>query len=128
MARKTVYRGRHVTVEFELNRRGIARCAVGPELKAACHGVVETRALPYAVSISPRSSRRHQHYQDSFRVDDDTWTPKARMPDWHMRRVVTRLVNTSPQAILVEVGPEQGNDRGFHVLGKTLAFLAATGK
>lgn len=125
--RSRAYTGRQVTVDFELNMKGIARCALGPELKAACHNIVATRALPYAVSISPRSTRKHPHYQDQFHTEDTTGIPRTRYGDLAMRRAITRLANLSAHAILVEVGPTGDTTDGHRVLRKTLEYLNTTG-
>ena len=124
MARgKVVYRSRNVKVEFKLNRKGIAACALGPELRASCNRVVRERALPFAVSISPRSDDDHQHYADSWEVDDIVTgvSPESigRPP---MLRVGTRLVNQVRHAAAVEWGNAR-HPRGHHVLQRTLDHL-----
>ncbi len=120
--RVTVYRsptGR-VTVEFDVDsyKRGIARCAVGPELRGVVDAIAHTAEL-YAKSISPRSRRQHQHYQDSFRHQRTT---VVLPPRWPMRRVCARLWNVAPHAAAVEWGGAH-NPTGHRVLGKTLERL-----
>jgi hypothetical protein len=117
VARHTVYRGRTVVVDFDMDRRGIAEIAVGPELKAAVHTVAETEAKPYAISISPRSTRRHQHYMDSFSVKDTHTVITG------MRRVAAWLFNNAPHAAAVEWGNQATNGEGHRVLGRTLDHL-----
>lgn len=125
-----VWQGQHVTVTFEADKKGLAKCAVGKELRAACHQIVELVALPYAISISPRSSRDdHIHYQDQFAVQD-TWTgitPESigRPP---MLRVATRLVNFAPHAAAVEWGNQKTGGTGRHVLRKTLQHIQRMGR
>ena len=121
--RKRVYTGRHVTVDFEMDVGGIARCAVGDELRDACHSVVVSRALPYAYAISPRSSQDdHEHYQDSFKVEDVlTGIAPDSIGKPPMLRVGTRLLNVARHAAVVEFG--RRGYRGHRVLGKTLDHL-----
>lgn len=117
---RVVYRSRNVRVSFDMDYSGIAKVAVGPELKAVCHHIVAVKALPYAKSISPRSRAKHPHYQDMFEVEDLLVEEIGKPP---MVRVGTRLVNTSEHAIIVEVGTKKVPKH--RVLGKTLAALAA---
>lgn len=119
--RRTVYQGRNVVVEFEMDRSGIARCAMGPELKAAVMHLAATKALPYAMEASPRSDEHHRHYQDSFSVVPGTMWIAA------MQRVAARLWNTAPHAAAVEWGNKQTGYQGHRVLGHTLDYLNATG-
>lgn len=123
-----VYRGRHVTVTFELDRKGIAVMAVGKELRHSCHEVV-AKALPYAVSISPRSSRDHQHYQDSF-VTESTLTglPPESIGKIPMLRVSARLVNIAAHAAAVEWGDMGDGGRGYRVLRRTLQHIDRTSR
>lgn len=119
--RKTVYQTATVKVEYDIDsyKRGMARCALGPELTAAVVVIAE-RGKGYAVGISPRSTRQHQHYQDSFTVILGTETLPDRFP---MKRVCARLWNLAPQAAAVEWGNAQTNGDGHQVLRKTLAHL-----
>lgn len=109
--RQRVYTGRYITIDFELNRAGIAKIAVGNELRDAVHSVAEHRAKPYAIGISPRSDRKHKHYADSFQVRNGYTTIAG------MRRVTARLWNTSDHSVEVEF------INGSRILGKTLAYL-----
>lgn len=128
---RIIYRSPNMIVRFKLDRGGIRKCAVGPELRASCHEFVTTVALPYAMRIAPRSRRvadpEKPHYQDSFRVQDVITGkgPEEIVGDPPMRRVGTRLLNVSPHAIIVEVGP--GPRRGARVLGKTLNHIQTLG-
>ncbi len=117
-------------VRYRASKAGIAACAVGPELKGACHRVVANKALPYAKATSPRSTRRHRHYADSFNVEDGLLVG---YPDHHpMTRVMSRLVNTARHATAVEVGAVVTlNGRTYEtpahrVLLHTLEYLHAT--
>jgi hypothetical protein len=128
-SRDRVYTGRHVTVDFQLDARGIRKIATGWALRRACLLVVTTQALPYAVSISPRSrrdrgeDRDHPHYQDSFQVESVVTGAGGdesigRPP---MRRVGARLVNIARHAAVVEFGKR--GQRGHHILRRTLEHL-----
>lgn len=126
---RLVYRGLHVKVYFDMDRAGIRHIAVGPELQALTLEIVARKALPYAVSISPRSQRRvddehHRHYQDSFIVQPvrTGLSPEAigRPP---MRRAGARLANIARHAAVIEFG-KQGQ-RAHHVLRRTLEHLSA---
>lgn len=129
---KVVYRSRNVTVQFRLDRKGIAACAVGDDLRDAVYKVAAHKAMPYAISISPRSGNDdegHQHYQDSFRVEmvlTGAAAPESigRPP---MLRVGARLVNVARHASAVEWG-NKVSPRGHRVLGKTLDMLHGLGK
>lgn len=122
MAKQLVYRGANITVYYEPDRRSIARCAVGPELHEAVHDVVENIARPFAIGISPR---RTGAYSRSFQLD--TTYVAMGFPQL-MTRVAARLVNTDPGAAAIEYGKRnrRGEQRGAHVLQKTLEMLTAT--
>ncbi len=113
---KVVYRGVHVTARFELDRKGIAACAMGPELRTVVLTFAGAEAKPYAVSISPRSDREHKHYADSFTV-----VPGAVMIRG-MRRVAAHLINDAPHAAAVEWGNAK-TPNGHRVLGRTIDHL-----
>lgn len=115
--KKTVYRGRTLSIGFKMDRKGIAACAMGPELLASVISIAEKRALPYAVSISPRTTRKHVHYQDSFLVIPGTVVIRD------MMRVAARLANVSRQASRVEWGVEANDQRGQRILGRTMDHL-----
>lgn len=116
--RTTVYVSPRMLVEFEMDRRGIARVAVGDELREACHSTVVQRAMPYAISISPRGDTLD--YVSSWRAID-TFEVIA-----GLRRVACRLFNGSDHAAAVEWVSKRGFGRGYHVLGRTLAHLNST--
>lgn len=126
MRGERVYTGRHVIATFELNRKEIARCAVGPELRASCNEVVIRRALPFAVSIAPLSDRDHPHYKGLFAVVDvkTGLPPEPIGKPFPMLRWATRLYNLARHATIVEVG--DGRRGGHRVLTRTLARLHAT--
>lgn len=121
MARGTrVYTGRRLTVDFELDRDGIAEIAVGPHLKDAVRHLAEHRAKPYAISISPvRKGKGGGTYIRSFRVKDEHTVIAA------MCRVAARLYNTAPHAAAVEFGNKHA--KGQRILGRTVDFLHALG-
>lgn len=123
---KVVYRSPNVVVRFKLDRDGIRKIALGPELRSACHDVVESKALPYAIGISPVSDRRRaQHYIFSFQVHDVLTGMLAPENIGHppMLRVGARLINTAPHAAAVEWGTAKNGGRGHRVLGRTLDYL-----
>jgi hypothetical protein len=118
VARTRVYQSQSVIVDYEPARgpEGIAGIAMSRPVAGACRELVERKALPYAISISPRSTKQHQHYADSFFVEEGTTVIAA------MRRVALLLVNDSDHAAAVEWGNEQTPDP-HRVLGRTLAYL-----
>lgn len=123
MASDRVFTGRHVIVRFVPDKAGIAKCAMGPELRAAVNHLAEHVAKPYAERISPRSNRDdHVHYADSFTVVPGTAWIAA------MQRVAARLFNTAPHAAAVEWGNGGANSRGHRVLGRTLDHLNTMGR
>jgi hypothetical protein len=122
---KVVYPGQHVVVSYEPDKAGIAACAVGPRLAEAVLDLAAKKAMPYAIRISPRSKRPaaeegdgHRHYQDSFFVEPGTVHDIGKPP---MVRVAARLLNTSAQATIVEVGSKRS--RAYRVLRRTLDHL-----
>ncbi len=112
--RETVYRSPRLHVEFEMNRRGIARVAVGQDLRDSCRSAVVQRAMPYAIQISPRGETLE--YVSSWRAADGHTVIAG------MRRVACKLINVSDHAAAVEWG--RGGARG--VLSRTLAHLNST--
>ncbi len=118
---KLVHRGPHCTVHYDPDKKGIARCAVGKELRGEVMKLAKV-ARKYAVSISPprsQSKKKKVHYRDSFilvpGLVHDIGTPDK------MTRVAVKLINTSPQAKIVEVGTERSPK--YEVLQKTLDHL-----
>lgn len=116
---RQVFKGRHVEVRFDMDRAGMAKCAMGPELASAVMTLAETEAKPYAIAISPRSNRQKLHYQDSFVVVPGTAWIAA------MKRVAARLYNLAPHATVVEVGTDR--TPAHKVLGNTLNHLNTLG-
>jgi hypothetical protein len=109
---REVYRSRTMVVFFDMDRQGIRRIAVGPELRAACLAVVNA-ARPYAESISPVETGQ---YARSFSIAmGHTWVAA-------MRRVAARLVNTDPAAAAIEFGTSHGGP-AHRVLQRTLAHI-----
>lgn len=124
MGRHTVYRSNNVTVDFEMDRDGIAECAVGPELRVACHEIAE-KGKAFAIAISPVGfedlDRDDQvHYINSFELDDTHVVLGA--IDYPMRRVATRLWNLAPHAAAVEWGNRYNPD-GYYILSNTVERL-----
>lgn len=133
---RVVYRGPNVTVWYDFHPRGIARAAMGHELRAAVHHVAEHVAKPYAISISPHYSGR---YKRAFKVHDTTRTIDG--PAGALTRVAADLVNNAhlpshqfSYATVVELGHRPEADTGlapnrtpaYRVMGRTLAWLHAT--
>lgn len=116
--RVTAYVSRRMIAELEMKRRGIAKIAVGADLKSAVRSVVVNRAMPYAIRIAPRGATLD--YVSSFRPVDAFETIAG------MRRVACRLYNSSPHAAAVEWVSKRGYGRGYRVLGRTLAYLNST--
>ncbi len=118
---KLVYTGRHVKVTFKMDRKGIAECARGPELTHAVQHLAETRGLPLAIALSPRSDREdHIHYQDSWTVLLGSETIRG------MLRVAAYVYNRSPHAAAVEWGNQRVGD-GHYVLTQILNHLNSLG-
>lgn len=113
-----VYVSDRMVCQFEMDRDGIARVAVGSELKDAVHHLVERKAMPFAVAISPIG--RTRDYVSSWRAVDTHVVIAG------MRRVACRLFNGSAHAAAVEWVSRRGNGHGYHVLGHTLAYLNST--
>lgn len=127
-SRDRVYTGIHVKVDFQMDIAGIRRIALGESLRRSCLQVV-TAAMPYAISISPRSNRTddehdHPHYQDSFHVETVRTGEGGDESIGHppMLRVGARLVNVARHAAVVEFGKK--GQRGQHILRKTLEHLS----
>ncbi len=119
--RRTVYRSSRLTVEFALDRGGINALAKSDQIYDPCRRLAAENALPYAVSISPRSRREdhaNPHYQDSFQVDRVVVHGIGKPP---MIRVGARLINTSDQATIVEVGT--ATSPRYRVLGEVIDHL-----
>lgn len=121
VGRHTVYRSNAVNVDFELDRDGIAQCAMGPELKAAVRAIAD-KGQAFAISISPVSDEHeegHVHYIESFVIDE---TSVVLPKEWPMRRVCARLWNIAPHAAAVEWGTQRNPD-GYYVLTNTVERL-----
>lgn len=129
VGRHTVYHGLHVKADFQLDRGGIRKIAVGTELRAAVHDIVAVHAKPIAEALAAEFTKTGT-YARSFRIDDGTEVTGGE--GWPMRRAACRLVNdakrpndTESYALIVEVG--DARFRGHHVLGRTLDALVALG-
>lgn len=112
--RVRVHTGTQLTVDFEMDRRGIRKIAMGLPLAEATRSAVVHRAMPYAIQISPRGETLD--YVSSWRAQDTQIVING------MRRVATKLVNVSDHAAAVEWG--RGGRAG--VLRRTLAHLNST--
>lgn len=112
--RETVYVSPRMVVEFEMDRRGIAKIAVAEPLQSATRSLVVDKAMPYAIRISPRG--KTLEYVSSWRAVNGFTVIAG------MRRASCKLLNTAPHAAAVEWG-RGGQQR---ILGKTLAHLNST--
>lgn len=112
--REVVYASNRVIGEFQLNRAGIAKIAVGDALQRAVRSAVVQRAMPYAISISPIGDTRE--YVSSWRASDGFTVIAG------MRRAACKLINMSGHAAAVEWG-RGGRQR---ILGRTLDWLNGT--
>lgn len=112
--RHTVYVSPRMVVQFEMDRGGIAKIAVGQDLRDATHSAVVHRAMPYAIQISPRGDTLE--YVSSWRASDGFTVIAG------MRRAASKLINFAPHAAAVEWG--RGGKQG--VLRRTLAHLNGT--
>lgn len=108
-----------VRVRFVLNKKGLAECAVGPELRDAVHDIAAA-ALPYAELISPVHTG---DYATSWEVVDTIVADIGTPP---MARVAAQLANTSGHAVLVEV--DTPNSPGQHVLSRVLDWIDELGR
>jgi hypothetical protein len=114
------WQGRHVSYEgFDFNPAGIARCAVGPELRYAVSDVTRN-ALEFAQLIAPSDTTG---YQNGFRsgVEIIPDFPNRQGGDPPMARWGGHVQNISSAAIVVEVGAQK--TRPYRVLGRTLEWL-----
>lgn len=118
------FRGKHVEYHgFDFNREGIARCAVGPEIRATVQKVT-TQALAYAQLVSPGDDGSYeQGFRSDVRIIPDY--PFRSKPAPPMARWAGFVQNVSRSAILVEVGSDR--TPAHRVLGRTLEWLAENG-
>jgi hypothetical protein len=113
--------GMPVRFRYTPSKPGIARAAVGPELRHAVDDVAHL-AQAYAESISPAPGD-FDDYLTKFEVRQELMFG---YPDrYPMTRVSGVLINTSRAAILVEVGSAKVPEHG--VLEKTLDWLERLG-
>lgn len=123
-----------VTFRYEPSKEGIARCAVGPELKHAVTSIAR-QALDYAELISPDgfetsgkvevgSGGRMRDvaggsYAGQFEVINEIMVGYPER--WPMNRHAAILVNNSPLAVLVEVGGAHSKD--YRIMARTLDWI-----
>lgn len=112
---KLVYQSPTLEVHFKLDRAGIARIAVGKDLRSAVIAIAKL-GKPYAEQVAPRSGdRRGKPYAESFVVvPGHAWVAA-------LRRVAAFLANTHPGAAAIEFGSKRNEP--FHVLRQTLEYL-----
>jgi hypothetical protein len=104
---------------FDYNFAGMARCAVGPELRHAVDDVTRN-ALEFAQLIAPADSREYgAGFRSGVRVIPDF--PDRSGNDPPMARWGGYVQNVASDAIAVEIGAK--NTRRYKVLTKTLEWL-----
>lgn len=115
---RIVYRGRAVVAAFQLDRDGIARCAVGRELRHAVFDIASGEAYLYARAHAPFDDG---DYSAAFKAEAKiTVLPK----DYPMARWAGVLLNDAPHATAVEFGSgKKGDKQGHFVLRRTLQHL-----
>lgn len=115
------WRGRHVSYDgYEFSRSGIAKVAVGPEMRHAMSDIVG-EAIMYAQLIAPSDTHG---YQSSFSTDV-VIAPDIpfRVRGDEMARWSGRVVNDDRSAIYVEVGGGNAPDR--RIMRRTLEWIEA---
>lgn len=114
-----------VIVRYRANKPGLARCALGKELKRSVHEVA-VLAQGYAELISPDG---FNDYQGKFEVLDEVLPdfPYRQNGEPPMPRVCGTLINQSDLAVLVEVGGGSGKNYvpDYRVLTRTLDWLVS---
>lgn len=113
------YRGNHVHFAgYEPSKTGIAKIAVGPEMKHAV-GDLAGHALIFAELIAPNDSNEYQaaFSTDVLVVPDIPYRVRG-VP---MARWAGRVINSSPHAIFVEIGG--ASTRDHRVMRRTLDWL-----
>lgn len=114
----TVYASPRLVVRFKTDREGMADLAVGDDLRDTTKAVVERRAIPYAISISPVGDTKQ--YVSSWKSSETHVVIAG------LRRVACKLVNISDHAAAVEWVNKRGNGHGYGVLRRTIAHLNST--
>ncbi len=112
---------------FEPDKEGIARCAVGPELRAAVSEIVH-EAIIFSELIAPDDEGEYQasFFTDVLVVPDIPY----RVIGEPMARWSGRVGNSSRHAILVEVGGGNGErfTNDHRVMRKTLEWIESTAR
>ena len=107
-------------VRVTWDSQGMNALMVSRDMAALCRQVAEA-GMVHAKSISPRSSKQHQHYQSSFMVR------KAKFNDPRGGvRVGAILANTADHAGAVEWGTDRAGrkpQRAQNVLSRTVSFI-----
>lgn len=114
------WQGKHVRYAgFDYNHAGMARCAVGPELRRSVT-IATGIALDYAQLIAPSHTMR---YQNSFhsKVEVIPDFPDRQGADPPMARWGGTVWNDAPNAKIVEVGAK--NTRPYRIFQRTLQWL-----
>ncbi len=117
--------GKHIHYAgFEPDRPGIARVAVGHQLRHAVSQIVE-HAIVYAELIAPNDEGE---YQASFSTEVEIIPDipfRVVAQDKPMPRWAGRVVNSSRHAILVEVGGGNGQrfSNDHRVMRRTLQWI-----
>lgn len=115
------YRGKNIHFSgYEPDKLSIARCALGPEIHHALADLVK-EAVVFAELIAPNDT---SEYQASFSTEViEVPDIPYRVIGEPMARWSGRVVNSSPHAIIVEVG---GHHTPEHrVMRRTLDWIEA---
>ncbi|HEY1176484.1 MAG TPA: hypothetical protein VGF17_10025 [Phytomonospora sp.] len=107
-------------VRVTWDSRGMTQVVNSQAMQAMCVAMAEA-GRAHAVSISPRSSREHKHYADSFVVR------KVKINDPRGgRRAGAVLANTADHAGAVEWGTQRAGrklQQASNVLSRTVSFI-----
>lgn len=106
-------------VRMQWDRKGMDALMVSREMGAMCRQYAEL-GKAYAQSISPRSKKRHRHYQSSFVVLKTTLNDAR-----GGKRAGAILANRADHAGAVEWGTERNGTkgRGDNILSRTVSHL-----
>lgn len=107
---------------YQPDHDGLNEIARSPAVRAAlAAAATKAKGIAEAMSEDFRTDQKHQHYADSFKVEEGTVDWIGQYPG---RRGAAYLVNDSDHALAVEWG--NGRDgEAHHVLGRTLGMLDA---
>lgn len=112
-------------VDYKPPRRRFADVANGTEIRRSLRQVAG-KGKQHAESISPVDTGL---YKSSFEVNDTTSAQLAGTgPAGAIETAAVELVNTTDYAVFVEHGNGTAKFRGYHIMRRTLDFLATGGR